>query len=66
MCGMFSGGDDRRVLLWNVDKTLYRKEKPVAMKGQHRSNIFCTVFDGDNRHVYSAGKGLLNIYIHIC
>lgn len=51
-----SGGDDRRVLLWNLDKTLYRKEEPIVMKGQHRSNIFCTVFDGDNRHLFSAGK----------
>ncbi|KXJ17739.1 DDB1- and CUL4-associated factor 5 [Exaiptasia diaphana] len=51
-----SGGDDRRVLLWNIDKTLYRKAEPVVMKGHHRSNIFCTVFDAGNRHLFSAGN----------
>lgn len=58
------GGDDRRVLLWNIDKTLYHKEEPVIMKGQHRSNIFCTVFDGGNRHLFSAGEEVkLSFYI---
>lgn len=49
------GGDDRRVVVWNVEKCVYGSGSPVVMKGEHRSNIFCTVFDNDNTHIYSAG-----------
>lgn len=51
-----SGGDDRRVVVWNVEKCVYGTRKPILMKGEHRSNIFCTVFDNDNRHIFSAGN----------
>ncbi|KAL9953099.1 hypothetical protein ACROYT_G040459 [Oculina patagonica] len=51
-----SGGDDRRVVAWNVEKCVYGTQPPTTMKGEHRSNIFCTVFDNDNRHIFSAGN----------
>lgn len=52
---IIQGGDDRRVVVWNVEKCVYGSGSPVVMKGEHRSNIFCTVFDNDNTHIYSAG-----------
>ena len=52
---IIQGGDDRRVVVWNVEKCVYGSSSPVVMKGEHRSNIFCTVFDNDNTHIYSAG-----------
>lgn len=53
---MIQGGDDRRVVVWNVEKCVYGNGSPVIMKGEHRSNIFCTVFDIENRHIFSAGN----------
>ncbi|KFM76065.1 DDB1- and CUL4-associated factor 5, partial [Stegodyphus mimosarum] len=41
---LVSGGDDKRVLIWNVDKTLSGSYQPKAMKGEHNSNIFCLGF----------------------
>lgn len=55
----FQGGDDRRVVVWNVEKCVYGSQKPITMKGEHRSNIFCTVFDNDNKHIFSAGRFLV-------
>ena len=50
------GGDDRRVLLWNVNKAIRKKNvTPYALKTEHLSNIFCTVFDNANKHILSAG-----------
>ncbi|XP_032237224.2 DDB1- and CUL4-associated factor 5 isoform X2 [Nematostella vectensis] len=52
-----SGGDDRRVLVWDIERSLTNtKLSPAQMKGQHRSNIFCTVFSNDNNLIYSAGN----------
>lgn len=51
-----SGGDDRRVMVWNVEKCVYGTGTPVSLKGEHKSNIFCTVFDNENRHLFSAGN----------
>ncbi|XP_015788187.1 DDB1- and CUL4-associated factor 5-like [Tetranychus urticae] len=53
---MVSGGDDRRVLLWNVEKALSDKDKPIVMKAEHTSNIFCLGLDSDNRHIFSGGN----------
>ena len=50
------GGDDRRVLLWNVEEGISGIAKPVAMKGDHHSNIFCLAFDNSNKQIFSGGK----------
>ncbi|XP_033733769.1 DDB1- and CUL4-associated factor 5-like [Pecten maximus] len=51
-----SGGDDRRVLLWNVQKALDHIGKPAFMKGEHNSNIFCLAFDYENKKIFSGGN----------
>ncbi|XP_001848250.2 DDB1- and CUL4-associated factor 5 [Culex quinquefasciatus] len=53
---LVSGGDDRRVLLWNVDKSIMEKESPVAMQKQHLSNIFCLGMDSKNTRIFSGGN----------
>lgn len=53
---ILAGGDDRRVLLWNVQKALYDCGKPIIMRSEHHSNIFCLSFDNSVRHIYSAGN----------
>ncbi|XP_074646656.1 DDB1- and CUL4-associated factor 5-like [Tubulanus polymorphus] len=54
---MASGGDDRRVLLWNVEDAVSSKvPTPVDMKGQHHSNIFTLAFDHENRRIFSGGN----------
>ena len=41
-----SGGDDRRILLWDVAKTLNdSKNVNKIMKATHESNVFCIDFD---------------------
>ncbi|XP_046689267.1 DDB1- and CUL4-associated factor 5-like [Homalodisca vitripennis] len=51
-----SGGDDRRVLLWNVEEALDGASRPTAMRAQHISNIFCLVYDSKNTKIFSAGN----------
>ncbi|XP_076098557.1 DDB1- and CUL4-associated factor 5-like [Mytilus galloprovincialis] len=53
---MSSGGDDRRVLMWNVEKALSDIGSPKIMKGEHNSNIFCIAFDHDNKKIFSGGN----------
>lgn len=57
------GGDDRRVLMWNVnDAMMYYTgkmgdgAKPFIMKGCHYSNIFCLAVDDDNKRVLSGSN----------
>jgi len=51
-----AGGDDRRVLLWHMDKAIHGQSMPVKLKGEHLSNIFCLAFDSTNKKVFSGGK----------
>lgn len=51
-----SGGDDRRVLLWNLDKSIMDDGKPEVMLKQHMSNIFCLDFDSKNTKIFSGGN----------
>nr|ACT88140.1 IP05413p [Drosophila melanogaster] len=52
-----SGGDDKRVLLWNIDRELVSKlGKPRSMNEKHASNIFCLGFDTQNSYIFSGGN----------
>jgi WD repeat-containing protein 22 len=51
-----AGGDDRRVLIWNVEQAVHGVSKPAAMRAQHISNIFCLGVDSTNSKVFSAGN----------
>uniref|UniRef100_H3CMH5 Ddb1 and cul4 associated factor 5 n=2 Tax=Tetraodon nigroviridis TaxID=99883 RepID=H3CMH5_TETNG len=76
---LVSGGDDRRVLLWHMEKAIHGRSKPVKLKGEHRSNIFCLAFDSSNAKVFSGGNDeqvilhdversrgeTLNVFLHI-
>ncbi|CAL9686763.1 unnamed protein product [Knipowitschia caucasica] len=74
---LVSGGDDRRVLLWHMEKAIHSRSKPVKLKGEHLSNIFCLAFDSTNKRVFSGGndeqvilhdverRETLNVFLHI-
>ncbi|XP_022210978.2 DDB1- and CUL4-associated factor 5 isoform X2 [Drosophila obscura] len=52
-----SGGDDKRVLLWNIDQEVVTElGRPQVMNETHTSNIFCLGFDTFNAHVFSGGN----------
>lgn len=57
----YVGGDDRRVLLWHMERAIHSRVKPMQLKGEHHSNIFCLAFNSGNTRVFSGGKeGKLN------
>ncbi|XP_061700120.1 DDB1- and CUL4-associated factor 5 [Syngnathoides biaculeatus] len=74
---LVSGGDDRRVLLWHMEEALHARSKPLKLKGEHLSNIFCLAFDSSNKKVFSGGndeqvilhdverRETLNVFLHI-
>ncbi|XP_070775938.1 DDB1- and CUL4-associated factor 5 isoform X1 [Enoplosus armatus] len=74
---LVSGGDDRRVLLWHMEQAIHARSKPVKLKGEHLSNIFCLAFDSTNKKVFSGGndeqvilhdverRETLNVFLHI-
>lgn len=53
---LVSGGDDRRVLLWQMEQAIHSRVKPVQLKGEHHSNIFCLAFNSGNTKVFSGGN----------
>ncbi|XP_050454385.1 DDB1- and CUL4-associated factor 5 isoform X2 [Cataglyphis hispanica] len=53
---LVSGGDDRRVLLWRVEQAIQGMGKPIVMKAQHASNIFCLGYDSSKTKIFSAGN----------
>lgn len=73
---LVSGGDDRRVLLWHMEKAMHSRAKPIKLKGEHLSNIFCLAFDSTNKRVFSGGNDeqvilhdvergdTLNVFLH--
>ncbi|KAK6481130.1 DDB1- and CUL4-associated factor 5 [Huso huso] len=73
---LVSGGDDRRVLLWHMEKAIHSRAKPLKLKGEHLSNIFCLAFDSTNKRVFSGGNDeqvilhdvergeTLNVFLH--
>ena len=63
-----SGGDDKRVLIWNMAETLFQEPScaPTPLTATHLSNIFSVKFDNHNRRVISAGRNgnlLLSVMI---
>ena len=58
---MVSGGDDKRVLCWDVDKAVTPPGRPATyqptvMTAEHESNIFCLGFDERKTKIYSGGN----------
>ena len=54
---MASGGDDRRILLWDVSQALDRPFKAkTVMKATHESNVFCIDFDCKSQKLFSGGN----------
>jgi WD repeat-containing protein 22 len=52
-----SGGDDRRILIWDMAKTLSDAKKPNKhMIGCHESNVFCIDFDIKLEKIISGGN----------
>ncbi|XP_017099827.2 DDB1- and CUL4-associated factor 5 isoform X1 [Drosophila bipectinata] len=52
-----SGGDDKRVLLWNIDQEVVSElGNPRSMNEKHASNIFCLGFDTHNSYIFSGGN----------
>jgi len=51
-----AGGDDRRILLWDVERALSDSGSPTVMKGEHHSNIFCVAFNNSNSKIFSGGE----------
>ena len=51
----FLGGDDLRVLVWNVSRLMNGDCKYVAMTTAHNSNIFSLSVSFDDSYVYSSG-----------
>ena len=52
---LLSGGDDRRVLIWNAEKACSDVGLPATMTAQHHSNIFCLAFNSTASKVLSGG-----------
>ena len=62
-CGSYDvGGDDRRILLWDVERALSDAGSPAVMKGEHHSNVFCVAFNNSNTKVFSGGKQYVGHY----
>lgn len=56
---LLKGGDDRRILLWNVAYAMTSSNTssvPVQMKAEHNSNIFCMAFSSSNSTIISGGN----------
>lgn len=53
---LVSGGDDRRVMVWNFGEAIVNRGKPENMIGLHQSNIFCLGITSDNERIYSGGN----------
>ncbi|KAM3871187.1 DDB1- and CUL4-associated factor 5 [Diretmus argenteus] len=60
-----------------MEQAIHARSKPVKLKGEHLSNIFCLAFDSSNKKVFSGGNDeqvilhdvergeTLNVFLHI-
>ncbi|XP_045776889.1 DDB1- and CUL4-associated factor 5 isoform X2 [Maniola jurtina] len=53
---LISGGDDRRVMVWQFGQALIDRGNPEPMKALHSSNIFCLGITTDSQKIYSGGN----------
>ena len=58
-----AGGDDRRILLWDVERALADAGPPAVMMGEHNSNIFCVAFNNCNSKIFSGGKAAVQTLV---
>jgi len=58
-----AGGDDRRILLWDVQRVLSDTGLPAVMKGEHHSNIFCVAFNNSNTKIFSGGESAITLVL---
>ena len=59
-----SGGDDRRILIWDMAKTLCdSKNRNKTLDGRHESNVFCIDF---NCKLVRDSFTLLHLYLKYC
>ena len=58
-----AGGDDRRILLWDVQRVLSDNGLPAVMKGEHHSNIFCVAFNNSNTKIFSGGESAITLVL---
>ena len=59
----FPGGDDKRVLIWNMSEVLFDETNrlPTVVNATHLSNIFSIKFDNHNRRIISAGESSIEL-----
>jgi DDB1- and CUL4-associated factor 5 len=53
---LLSAGDDKRVLLWNINKSIFSSDetfRPLIFDAQHHSNIFSLAWDNENFKCFS-------------
>ncbi|CAH0728522.1 unnamed protein product, partial [Brenthis ino] len=53
---LVSGGDDRRIMVWQFGQAILDHGKPEPMKALHQSNIFCLGITSDSQKIYSGGN----------
>ena len=53
---MCLGGDDRRILLWDLHKAIHGSATPVYMEGEHSSNVFTVALDKAKTKIFSGGN----------
>ncbi|CAL1534613.1 unnamed protein product [Lymnaea stagnalis] len=59
-----SGGDDRRLLLWNVGQTIFDNKGPSVIDTQHISNINSCCFDAEDKKVATGGRNDGQVIVH--
>lgn len=56
----YIGGDDKRVLIWNVHQAIVSVQrttpKPIVLQAAHRSNVFALAFVSSQQKIISAGN----------
>ena len=62
---LISAGDDRRVLVWKCPQFEDNdRVRPVALPGEHDSNIFCIDFNGRNETKIFSGGNDERVLVH--